>query len=50
MEKESKKTCKKCSQGNKIASTTLIIALSGGFFMIYGAVCFIKDIIGLFTH
>lgn len=50
MEKESKKTCKKCKEGNKIALTTLIVGLSGGFLLIYGAVSLVKDIIELFTH
>ena len=45
-----KKTCKKCNAGNKVAKTTIIIALSGAFLMIYGLVSFIKDIISLFTQ
>ncbi len=47
---KTKKTCKKCNAGNKVAKTTIIIALSGAFLMIYGLVSVIKDIISLFTQ
>jgi hypothetical protein len=50
METETKKTCKKCNAGNKVAKTTIMIALSGAFLMIYGLVSVFKDIISLFTQ
>jgi hypothetical protein len=47
---ETKKKCKRCNAGNKVAKTTIMIALSGAFLMIYGLVSIIKDIISLFTQ
>ena len=48
--KTEKKSCKKCKAGNKVAKTTIMIALSGAFLMIYGLISVFKDIISLFTQ
>jgi len=49
-EKLEKKKCKACKNGKRMGLGVAAIALTSGFFMIYGAIEFVKDIIGLFTH
>ena len=47
---EEKKPCKKCKSANRMGLSVTALALVCGYFMVYGFVVTIKDIISLFTH